>query len=140
MSHFPQNHTVHFYFKGRGKVILINKHACLFFIFMRKTKTKFVFLPHSFENYWHPLEAVHRIYFILKRIRILDPLWKKWIRIQAMNISLRITDVLNTSHIFYSLFSFYAKTWWTIKKNYNIFILSFFVSWDLWAKSFISRS
>ena len=61
------------------------------------------------------------------RIRILDPHWKKWIRIQV--ISLKFTEFFlskNNFQIYFLFFFayFYPKTRWTIQKwgsFYNLF-------------------
>ena len=76
------------------------------------------------------LRAVLRIHLILMRIRILDPHWKKWIRIRIQVIYLRFTEFFEQSRIFkfvVLLFFayFYAKTWWTIQKSGNFYNLSF---------------
>ena len=60
-------------------------------------------------------EAVLRIHLILMRIQILDPHWKKWIRIRIQVIYLRFTEFFEQSRIFkfvVLLFFayFYAKT------------------------------
>ena len=49
---------------------------------------------------------MRRIHLILMRSRILDPPWKKWIRIrywiQVLNISSRFTDFLKYVHVHHS--------------------------------------
>ena len=79
-------------------------------------------------------KAVLRVHLILMRIRILDPHWNKWIRIQV--ISLRFTEFLLTKKNNFQIFSFiffayfYPKTW-TIQKWGNSYNLSFFKKSDL---------
>ena len=77
--------------------------------------------------------TVLRIHLILMRIRILDPHWKKMIRIQV--ISVRTTEFFNNAEFSYLLSYFftyfYAKTWWTIQKSWTFYDLSFYNSSDL---------
>jgi len=86
----------------------------------------------EFFNFVKCVQPVLRIHLILMRIRILNPHWKKWIRIQV--IYSRFTEFFLSKKIFkcFIFFAyFYPKTWWTIQKWGN-FIISFFKSSESW--------
>ena len=76
-----------------------------------------------------------RIHFILMRIWILDPHWKKWIRIQV--ISIKCTEFFLTKQNFqfccFIFFAyFYPKTWWPIRnQEYFISLFSLVHIWGL---------
>ena len=71
------------------------------------------------------------------RIRILDPHWKKLIRIRTMSFLYWLFLTKNNFQIFCFIFFayFYPKTWWTIQKWRNFYNLSFFTSSDLGFRS-----
>ena len=87
--------------------------------------------------------TVLRIHLILmRRIRILDSHWKKWISIRIQVVSLKFTGFLNKAEfsIFCLIFFayFYAKLYKAFR-NQEIFIISLFqwFKFGFWSKHFV---
>ena len=106
------------------KVIWYNRNNSLKYLRSQRLSCKDTLILKS--------EFVSKTQFLLcrsgswMRIWILGPHWKKWIRIQIMNITLRFPDLLNKRKTFKQVnffFLFYAKTWWIfrVKNMFSLF-------------------
>ena len=89
---------------------------------------KIISLHFTYKKNCLDLHAVLKIHSILMRIRILDPRWKKLIRIQV--ISLRFTDSFQQqSRIFKFFVLFYSLTFMLkLDRAFKFYNLSFFNS------------